>query len=132
MNPPRRSSIRTEQPKEFSLRVRVPGWAANGVIVKLNGKPLAVESKPSSYMTIRRTWSDGDRLDIAMPMSLHVAPMPDDKNLVAFLYGPLVLAGKLGGEGLTDDVVYLKDQWYRFPRESDRRGPGPAGGGATT
>ena len=89
----------------------------------MNGEPLHVEVNHSRYMVIRRTWSDGDRLDIAMPMSLHLAPMPDDKNLVAFLYGPLVLAGKLGGEGLTDDVVYLKDQWYRFPRDQIAEAP---------
>jgi DUF1680 family protein len=116
-------AVRTEQPKEFSLRVRVPGWATNGVVVKLNGKPLAVESKPASYMTIQRTWADGDRVEIAMPMSLHAEPMPDDKNLVAFMYGPLVLAGKLGGEGLTDNVVYLKDQWYQFPKDQVAESP---------
>lgn len=110
-------TIQTDQPKEFSLRVRVPGWATGGVAVKLNGKPLAVEAKPLSYMTIRRTWAGGDRLDVTMPVSLRVEPMPDDKNLVAFLYGPLVLAGELGGDGLTNDVVYLKDQWYRFPKD---------------
>ena len=108
-------TIHTDQPKEFSLRVRVPAWATKGVTVKLNGEPLKIEVNRSRYMVIRRTWADGDRLDIAMPMSLHVAPMPDDKSLVAFLYGPLVLSGKLGGEGLTDDLVYLKDQWSRFP-----------------
>ncbi len=116
-------AIRTSQPKEFSLRVRVPGWAATGVTAKLNGEPLRVEVNHSRYMVIRRMWSDGDRLDIAMPMNLHLAPMPDDKNLVAFMYGPLVLAGKLGGEGLADDVVYLKDQWYRFPRDRVAEAP---------
>ncbi|MGE5293381.1 MAG: beta-L-arabinofuranosidase domain-containing protein [Solirubrobacterales bacterium] len=115
--------VHTEQPKEFSLRVRVPAWAEKGFAVKLNGKPLAIESKPSSFMAVRRTWSDGDRLDITMPMGVRVAPMPDDKNLVAFLYGPLVLAGKLGGDGLTDDVVYLKDQWYQFPRDRVAEAP---------
>lgn len=110
-------TIRTDQPRGFSLRVRVPAWARQGVTVKLNGQPLSIEAQPSSYMTIRRTWADGDRIDVAMPMSLHAAPMPDDKTVVAFMYGPLVLAGKLGGEGLPDDVVYLKDQWYQFPRD---------------
>ncbi len=116
-------TIRTNQPRGFSLRVRVPAWARQGVTVKLNGQPLSIEAQPSSYMTIRRTWADGDRLDVAMPMSLRVAPMPDDKNLVAFLYGPLVLAGKLGGDGLSDDVVYLKDQWYQFPRDRIAEAP---------
>jgi DUF1680 family protein len=116
-------TIRTEPPREFPLRVRVPAWATNGVAVKLNDKPLTLEANPSSYMTIQRSWSDGDRLDIAMPMSVHVAPMPDDKTVVAFMYGPLVLAGRLGGEGLTDDVVYLKDQWYRFPPDRVAEAP---------
>jgi hypothetical protein len=34
-------------------------------------------------------------------MHLHVETMPDDSNIQAFLYGPLVLAGDLGAEGLT-------------------------------
>src|SRR5439155_23092446 len=34
-------------------------------------------------------------------LSLHAQPMPDDESLVALLYGPLVLAGRLGSAGLT-------------------------------
>jgi hypothetical protein len=34
-------------------------------------------------------------------MRLHVAAMPDDRSLQAVMYGPLVLAGKLGTAGLT-------------------------------
>ena len=35
-------------------------------------------------------------------MHLHVEAMPDDPGMQAFLYGPLVLAGDLGNEGLTE------------------------------
>ena len=35
-------------------------------------------------------------------MHLHMQAMPDDSQLQAFLYGPLVLAGDLGAEGLTE------------------------------
>ena len=34
--------------------------------------------------------------------SLRAEAMPDDPTMQAFLYGPLVLAGDLGGEGLTE------------------------------
>jgi hypothetical protein len=37
-----------------------------------------------------------------LPMQLHVEPMPDEPGTQAFLYGPLVLAGDLGNEGLTE------------------------------
>ena len=34
-------------------------------------------------------------------MSLHTHPMPDDHSMQAIMYGPLVLVGRLGTEGLT-------------------------------
>jgi hypothetical protein len=37
-----------------------------------------------------------------LPMDLHIEAMPDDPQLQALLYGPLVLAGDLGSEGLTE------------------------------
>lgn len=87
--------VGTPQPIEFSMCVRVPYWATSGVKAKLNGQTMDVEGRPGRFLTIRRIWRDGDRLEIDMPMSLHAHPMPDQKTLVAFLYGPLVLAGLL-------------------------------------
>ena len=40
-----------------------------------------------------------------MPMRLRVETMPDDPKQQAFLYGPLVLAGDLGNEGLTEQLM---------------------------
>jgi hypothetical protein len=37
-------------------------------------------------------------------MKLHTQAMPDDPGLQAFMYGPLVLAGRLGNDGLTADA----------------------------
>ena len=36
-----------------------------------------------------------------LPMHLHSESMPDDPQLKAYLYGPVVLAGDLGADGLT-------------------------------
>src|SRR5205807_7566283 len=49
-----------------------------------------------------REWKAGDKIEMALPMHLHVQAMPDDSRIQAFLYGPLVLAGDLGAEGLTE------------------------------
>jgi hypothetical protein len=38
-------------------------------------------------------------------MRLSVESMPDDPKTQAFLYGPLVLAGDLGSEGLTEKLI---------------------------
>jgi DUF1680 family protein len=96
-----------ERPVELELRIRTPYWATRGIAIKVNGQPqteLAVLH--SFYRTVSRTWKTGDRVEIALPMSLHAHPMPDDPSLQAFLYGPLVLAGELGSEGVTVESTH--------------------------
>ncbi len=115
--------VLTPAPSEFTMRVRIPGWATSGVTIRLNGEPVATQPKPGSYYALRRAWQNNDTLELSMPMSLHVAPMPDDPTLAAFMVGPLVLAGKLGGEGLSDALVYQRENWYQFPREQIAEAP---------
>ena len=93
----------TEAPKsDIVIRMRIPGWLRTAPSVKINGKPLDASAAPGSYLTLKRTWHSGDRVDMDLPMHLHMQAMPDDPAVQAFLYGPLVLAGDLGGEGLTE------------------------------
>jgi DUF1680 family protein len=89
----------------LEVRVRVPGWLAAAPEVRLNGRTLDASASPGSYLAVRRVWRPGDRLDVALPMRLRVESMPDDPRMQAFLYGPLVLAGDLGNEGLTEAHV---------------------------
>ncbi len=95
-----------EKPVELSLRIRVPYWATRGITVRINGETQEASAKPASYWAVERTWKNGDRLEVSLPMSLHVHAMPDDPTVQAFMYGPLVLAGALGNEGLTYEMMY--------------------------
>jgi DUF1680 family protein len=99
--------VSAERPVEIALNVRIPYWAMRGGSVKLNGKPFPVFSSPGSYLTLQRTWSNGDRVDLSLPMSLHIDPLPGDETQQAVMYGPLVLAGRLGNSGLTHSNTYL-------------------------
>ena len=99
-------TVRTSKPVEMSFHIRVPYWATKGGTVKLNGTALPAFSSPSSYLAINRTWKDGDKLEVSLAMSLHIDPMPDDPTLQAMMYGPLVLAGRLGDQGLTKAKTY--------------------------
>ena len=98
-------TIKTQSPVQLSLRVRVPYWATRGAAVKVNGKPITVSATPGSYLALNRDWSDGDKVGIALPMSLHIAPIQDDPTLQAMMYGPVVLAGRLGAEGLSKELI---------------------------
>src|SRR6202034_1088421 len=84
------------------VRVRIPGWLQRTATVKLNGRALEASAAPGGYLSLNRVWRVGDELELRFPMHLHVESMPDDPKRQAFLYGPLVLAGDLGGEGLTE------------------------------
>jgi DUF1680 family protein len=95
-----RIAVQVEKPVRMPLRIRVPYWTT-AASASLNGRRLDGFASPGSYFVLDRTWRNGDRLDLHLPMRLHLAPMPDDPSVQAVMYGPLVLAGKLGTSGLT-------------------------------
>jgi DUF1680 family protein len=76
--------------------------------IKVNGvAQQAVES--NGYLTIDRSWRAEDRIEIALPMKLHTAPLPGGPTIEDMMYGPLVLAGLMGRDGLTTDMLYGKE-----------------------
>jgi DUF1680 family protein len=85
-------------PQQFSLYLRNPKWAANGVLVKVNGEIVSPALNDDGYLVINRKWRSNDRVEMMLPMALHTVCIPDNPNRVAFLYGPIVLAGQLGKE----------------------------------
>jgi hypothetical protein len=97
--------ITTDIPKQFALKLRIPSWVREGASVSINGKASEVSADPGSYLVLQRSWRRGDRVELSLPMSLHTEAMPDDANLMAFLYGPLVLASRLEGTKVPDSLV---------------------------
>ncbi len=90
--------IQTKAPKEFTLALRRPYWAGDGFSVKVNGQPLKDVPPPDSYLKIRRSWRQGDTVELHLPKVLRKDPVPDNPSRMAFMWGPLVLAGDLGPE----------------------------------
>lgn len=86
----------------FALRLRVPQWT-RGFRILLNGRAVSGKAQAPGYFVIERSWRTGDRVEVRFPMHVRAEAMPDDPNLQAFFYGPLVLAGDLGREGLTPE-----------------------------
>jgi hypothetical protein len=69
-----------------------------------------VTAGPESYLTIERVWRKQDKVEVRLPMRLHVEALPGDASHIAFLYGPVVLAGRLGGENLPPNGQQAPDQ----------------------
>lgn len=94
--------VKTKKPTTFTLRVRHPWWVSEGAMrLGVNGESVASPSQPSTYVEIHREWHDGDRVTIELPMHLAAETLPGDRRYVALLYGPIVLSGELGREGLS-------------------------------
>jgi len=85
-----------KNPEEFRLYIRSPGWASKGVKILVNGKEVRPEADLYGYLVINRKWSDKDKVELILPMDLYTENIPDNKNRIAFLYGPVVLAAQLG------------------------------------
>ena len=59
--------VNPEAPVDFSLKLRIPGWARSA-IATVNGAPVAAATT-RGYLSIDRRWQPGDTvaLDLAMP-----------------------------------------------------------------
>jgi len=119
-------TLALDAPKEFTLALRRPYWVGDGFGVKVNGESVpdvgrrktedgGQKAAPSSgnpksgirspqfpesgsYVELKRTWKSGDTVELTLPKTLRLEPLPDNPRRVAILWGPLVLAGDLGPE----------------------------------
>jgi hypothetical protein len=88
--PRTRLIIQADSPADFTLNLRIPGWS-NNATCKVNGEDAGI-CMPGKYLSISRHWRGGETIDLSLPMNLRAEPMLDDPSILAFLYGPTVLA----------------------------------------
>ena len=95
-----RLSFQCAEPTELTLRIRRPGWAGKGFTVRVNGRKQKIVGGPGSYVTLTRRWKTGDSVEVHLPLELRIEALPGNMDTVAVLWGPIVLAGELGRDGM--------------------------------
>jgi DUF1680 family protein len=88
-----RLTFKLERPQMLKLWIRKPAWCDEQRI-SLNGRSVKGNH-------LRRRFKSGDVVEVHMPMKLHVETLPGEPELGALMYGPIVLAARLGTAGLT-------------------------------
>lgn len=84
--------VSASQPREYTLYVRIPAWARPNPVLAVNGTRVSGPLDPGTFASIRRTWKDGDRVELELPMPLRLEPVDaNHPDLVALIQGPLVL-----------------------------------------
>jgi MYXO-CTERM domain-containing protein len=99
----------------FGVKFRVPYWvpAGSAVTVTLNGQCLNA-TNGDGYISVNRVWAAGDKLELTFPAEVQVSRLPDNKNAVAFSYGPVVLSAGLGTQSMVS-TGYLASKQATLP-----------------
>ncbi len=97
-------TVHAERPVTFTLRIRAPHWA-DGIEISVNERPERAVKGSDGYIVLGRTWKNGDQVVLNLPMKLNQSPVAGSPELATVSYGPLVLAARMGRDGLSRDMI---------------------------
>ncbi len=97
----------------FPFHFRIPGWCKNPV-VKLNGRPLILDTYTGAISRITRTWKNGDRLTIELPMEVAVSRWYDNRAVIerGLLVYALKMNEKWTKKNFEADKAAVYGKWY--------------------
>lgn len=96
------------EPAAFALSLRVPTWVMGEMQVEVDDEVVTVNPDRTAcagqtsgleavvsdgYLTITRTYHDGDVLTVTLPKGLYMSALPDEPETAAFMNGADVLVG---------------------------------------
>lgn len=88
-----RITVEDTAEREFSVFLRIPGWT-QGACLRINGELTGKNPESGQYHEIRRSWSSGDQIELALPMPaelLEAHPLVEEaRNQVAVRRGPII------------------------------------------
>lgn len=97
-----------------TLNFRIPHWISKPAVLSLNGKVEEHTEKPSTYLSLKRKWKEGDVVTLTLPAALRLERAKDNPTMVSVFFGPVLLAGELGRENMPTDVAD-KDAYLQLP-----------------
>ena len=100
--------------KPATVNFRIPHWISAPAVLSLNGKVEERAGKASTYVSLQRSWKTGDVVTLVLPASLRLERAKDAPSMVAVFFGPVLLAGELGEEGMPNDRAD-KDAYLKMP-----------------
>jgi len=109
--------VLASQPHEQAIYVRIPAWAKSDPVVMVNEARVKSTVEPGSFAAIRRTWKDGDRIQLEIPMPLRLEVVDaNHPNIAALVQGPLVLMAIAESQPAFDSQALLRAK----PIKNDR------------
>ena len=78
------------------MKFRIPWWAKGNVEIAVNGERVDYTIE-EQFAVVTRQWGE-DVIVLTIPKGITCWPLPDEKDTVAFLDGPVLLAGLVSEE----------------------------------
>jgi len=123
-------TVNPDKAGEFTLRVRIPGWAKQQPVpgdlytfmdkksfpltLMINGQAKSFETE-KGYAVLKRSWKKGDKVSLLLPMEtekvLANQQVKDDRGRFAFERGPIVycLEGPDNKDSLVQNILINKN-----------------------
>src|SRR6185503_9711067 len=70
-----RFRMKMAQATKFPFTVRIPGWC-KGAKISVNGQPLQQELASGTFVTIDRSFKDGDEVLVTLPQQIKLTEWP--------------------------------------------------------
>lgn len=105
-----RLALSTPRAVRFPLHLRIPSWC-EAAKLELNGGLLAVQPKAGTFVRLERTWSDGDTIELELPMQVRVRTWTRNRNTVSVDRGPLTYSVRIAERQVRHGGT---DRWPAF------------------
>jgi DUF1680 family protein len=104
---------------QLDVKLRVPAWVRTGYEVSVNGQlQHTSDVKPSTYLTLSRSWASGDIIEVKMPFSIRIERALDRPDTQAVMWGPILLQ-TVGNP--TDSDYWHLSLYRHLKRDGDYR-----------
>lgn len=82
-------TIKQKKSAFYTISLRIPSWNKK---TKIQINEDTINYKGSGYFKLTREWKDGDKIQLTLDLRGRILTAPGDKNQLAIMRGPIVLA----------------------------------------
>jgi hypothetical protein len=102
--------LRVSRAVRFPVYLRIPEWCDRPA-VQVNGANIAVTVHGARYVRIDRSWSNGDKIALTLPMQVRLRTWTQNHNAVSVDRGPLTFSLLIGEKYVRSGGT---DRWPAF------------------
>ncbi len=101
-------TLTMDEARRFGLHIRIPDWVIDDEFaIEVNGEMQRLTDMSDLYVTLNRTWKNGDVVTVSLPMKTRIEYLPDGSPWASIVHGPVVLAAITGHDDL--DGLFADD-----------------------